>query len=176
MPALALCMGALSGCVVMPPTAFKVSENVVRIRAQEIRRFEATDPNAIYSAAAAVLQDMGFTLSETESKLGLLVGTKDRSAVDGVQVALVLLTALAGGKPAPMDKNQKFFASVVVTTALDDSGKDIPNQYVVRATFSRMVWNTENKMTRAEQLRDDELYTGFYDKLSKAVFLEAHRI
>jgi hypothetical protein len=160
----------------MPPDAFKVSENVIKVRSQEIRRFEAKDPTQIYSASAGVLQDMGFTLTETESKLGLLVGTKDRSAVDGVQVALVILAALAGGQPQPMDKNQKFFASVVVNNALDDAGKDVPNQYSVRATFSRMVWNTRDELTRAEQLRDDELYSGFFDKLSKAVFLEKNNI
>jgi hypothetical protein len=160
----------------MPPDVFKVGENVVQIRSQEIRRFEGADPTAIYSASAGVLQDMGFTLTETESKLGLLVGTKDRSAVDGTQVALVILAVLAGARDTAIDRNQKFFVSVVVTSVLDEAGRDVPNQYAVRATFSRMVWNTRNELTRAEQLRDEDLYSGFFDKLSKAVFLEANKI
>lgn len=167
---------SLSGCVTMPPDAFRVSESVLELRALDTKRYEGASRENIYSAAAGVLQDMGFTLTETQAGLGLLVGTKDRSAVEAAQVVGVILVALLGGQSQAMDKNQRFFASVVVEDVLDDKGQAVSGQFAVRATFSRKVWNTQDRLTRAEQLRDAELYTGFFDKLSKSVFLEAHGI
>jgi hypothetical protein len=166
----------LSGCVTMPPDTFRVTENVLQLRALDTKRYEGSSREKMYSAAAGVLQDMGFTLTETQAGLGLLVGTKDRSAVEAGQVVGIILVALLGGQPQAMDKNQRFFASVVVADVLDEKGNAVPGQFAVRATFSRKVWNTQEQLTRAELLRDPELYSGFFDKLSKSAFLEAHSI
>ena len=45
----------------------------------------------------------------------------------------------------------------------------------VRATFQRIVTRTDNTQV-AETLVDPALHTEFFEKLSKAVFLEAQRI
>jgi hypothetical protein len=39
-----------------------------------------------------------------------------------------------------------------------------------------MVWNSYGQLTRLEGLREVELYQQFFEKLSKSVFLEAHKI
>ncbi|WP_027719627.1 hypothetical protein [uncultured Desulfovibrio sp.] len=46
----------------------------------------------------------------------------------------------------------------------------------VRVTFQRVVINTAGQATLAEQVNDPEVYKIFFDKLSQAVFLEAHQI
>lgn len=71
----------------------------------------------------------------------------------------------------PVDKNQKIRASLVVSPSGND-GK----AHTVRVTFQRVIWNTQGQITRSEWIREPELYQQFYEKLSKAVFLEAHKI
>ncbi len=49
-------------------------------------------------------------------------------------------------------------------------------QCTVRVTFQRVIYNTQRQVTRREQINDPVLYQQFFDKLSQAVFLEAHDI
>jgi hypothetical protein len=114
---------------------------------------------------------MGFTLEESETDLGVLLGAKKRSAVDGGQVAAAILVAALGGGSTPIDKEQLMRASVV-TRPIGDSVHSI----AVRVTFQRIVWNTNNVVSRQELLTDPNIYSEFFDRLSKAVFLEANEL
>jgi len=62
----------------------------------------------ILSAVAAVLQDLGFNLDESETKLGVVVASKDRDAVEAGQVVgAIVMAALFGANAATFDKNRK---------------------------------------------------------------------
>ena len=52
----------------------------------------------------------------------------------------------------------------------------VKGESIVRVTFQRIIYDTHGNVTRAEQIKDPELYQKFYEKLSQAVFLEAHAI
>ncbi len=54
--------------------------------------------------------------------------------------------------------------------------KEGSGESTVRVTFQRVVYNTAGQITLTEQIKDPELYKEFFDKLSQAVFLEAHEI
>jgi len=47
--------------------------------------------------------------------------------------------------------------------------------FVVRATFQRIVTRTDNSVF-VETLNEPQIYEEFFDKLSKAVFVEAHEV
>ena len=137
---------------------------------------------------------MGFNLDETERQLGILVGSKKRSAVSGGQIAGAILLAIFTGVAQPTDKEQIIRASLVMRE-LDNGTPKVqvgetksskkskvvaknaePAQSTVRVTFQRVVINTQGQATRAEQINDPKIYQDFFDKLSQAVFLEAHEL
>jgi hypothetical protein len=118
-----------------------------------------------------VLQDLGFNLDESETKLGLVVASKDRDATEAGQVVGAILIAVLIGASVPIDKRQKIRASLV-TRPIGESG----DKTAVRVTFQRVVWNTAGQISKSEALTEPELYQEFFSKLSKSVFLEAHEI
>ena len=75
------------------------------------------------------------------------------------------------GTYAPYDQKQKIKASIVTSPA-----GETETRTSVRVTFQRIVWNTDGQISRLERLNDAEMYQGFFDKLSKAIFLEAQGI
>jgi hypothetical protein len=70
-----------------------------------------------------------------------------------------------------VDKKQTMRASVV-TRPIGEQKKYI----AVRVTFQRIVWNTQGQVTKAESIIDPAVYQEFFDKLSKAIFLEGQEI
>lgn len=144
-------------------------------RQVQTRRFDTADERAILAATAGVLQDLGFTTEETKASAGLIIGSKDRDAVEAGQVAgqvfFTLLVAAMGGRADPVwDANQKIRLSVITKPATDRTG------IIVRAMFQRVIWNTKNQVSRVETITTPEIYQQFFDRLSQSVFLEAHQI
>jgi hypothetical protein len=165
---------ALMGCATGPPKNLMLpSENQLELREQQSRVYKTTDEANLLSASAALLQDMGFNIDESNKELGILTASKMRSAVNARnQATAILLTVLtaAAGNPVlqPTDKEQKMRAGVVVKPLGDG------HSTIVRVTFQRIVYNTAGQVSTQEMLGSDQIYTEFFDKLSKAVFLEAH--
>jgi len=163
-------VGLFNGCMGIPKNALAMNKATLEDRQVQTRQFETNDEAKILAACASVLQDLGFNLDESETELGLLVASKEREALDGAQLALSVFCAL-GGSHLPYDVKQRIRVSIV-TAPTGEMGKRV----AVRITFQRIVWNSDRQITRLEKLDDPEMYQGFFDKLSKAVFLEAHGI
>lgn len=146
-------------------------------RQLEMRQYDTKDETKILSSVAGVLQDLGFTLDESETELGLVAASKKADAKDGGQMAgaffLDVLAALGGSggnAMATVDKYQHVKVCVVTKSSQDT------NKTVVRVTFQRIVWNMSNQISRVETINDPQIYQKFYDNLSKAIFLEAQQI
>ena len=78
---LILCMVlGVTGCGSVKPPAdlLSLSPKVAAKHNTQIRKFDISDEKQILAASAGVLQDMGFTINETESKLGVIVANKSR--------------------------------------------------------------------------------------------------
>jgi len=162
----------ITGCTTMiPKKALALEEQSLEWRTMQSRKFDTNDEMKILTASAGLLQDLGFTLEESESKLGLVVGSKDRSAVEAGQVLGSALVGALTGIYMPTDQNQKLKASVVTRPY-----GDTKNTVIVRVTFQRVVWNSYGQISRLERLNEPEYYKEFFTKLSQAVFLEANEI
>ena len=159
------------GCTGVPEDALRMNKATLEDRQLQTRLFDTPDEKKILSASAGVLQDLGFNLDESETDLGLIVGSKERDATDAGQVILAAVAAGISGGPAMYDTKQKIRVSLV-SCPIGEGGERI----AVRVTFQRIVWNNYGQVTRLDRLNDSEMYEGFFEKLSKAVFLEAHGI
>ncbi|MBR5734587.1 MAG: hypothetical protein IKX79_03475 [Desulfovibrionaceae bacterium] len=228
----------LNGCAAqVPEKALMMAPTALQTRQLQTRRFATTNKRQMLSAASAVLQDLGFSIEESEVPLGVLVASKKRDATSGAQIAGALVLTFLGGAPVPVDTYQIIRASMVmrpvegkdsqaggeilpagdlaaVRKALENSlAARLTRRYgaeaarkaaagaaesaaailpgalekalgaplesgesTVRVTFQRIIYNSQNMVTRAEQITDVDVYRGFYEKLSKAVFLEANEL
>jgi hypothetical protein len=168
---LLLCLG-LCGCQPgIPKEALQLSQESLQRRQLQTRFFDTRDEGTILSASAGVLQDLGFNLDESETDLGVIVASKDRDATEAGQVVGAVLMGVLVGAVPPVDKTQKIRVSLVTRPVGEP-----PSRTAVRITFQRLVWNTNNQLSKIEPLDDPLIYRDFYDKLSKSVFLEAQGI
>ena len=168
---LALLVTVLGCAQKVPKEALQLTPESLRLRQLQTRRFESKDEKALLASGAAVLQDLGFTLDQSETGLGVIVASKDRSAVEAGQVIGSIFVALLLGVPVPWDKNQKIRSSLITRPAGPDS-----NNTFVRVTFQRIVWNTQGQVSKTEPLDEPKFYQEFFERLSKAVFLHAHEL
>lgn len=165
-PVLVLFLVACGG---IPKDALQFNIDTLADRQLQTRKFDIKDEKALILAGAGVLQDMGYAIDESETKLGVVVGSKNRDATSGGQVVGAVVLALLGGGSTPIDKTQLIRASLITRTS--DSGS-----ILLRVTFQRTVWNTQNEITKIEAIKDPVIYKEFFEKLSKSAFLEAQEI
>lgn len=167
----------MAGCAQkIPKEALELTHETLGDRQRQTRRFVTKDEKLVLSSSVAVLQDLGFTLESSATELGLVVAAKDLSAIEPGQVALAVLLFAAtavGGAPIVMPVDSKQKVRVSLTTRISGGNNA---DTVVRVTFQRIVWNNRGEVTKTEPLNDDKLYREFFEKLSKAVFLDAHEL
>lgn len=159
---------ALPACDTIPKEALQMKGPTLEVRKMQSKKFDSKDERKVLSACGGLLQDLGFNIVESDANSGLVVGQKDRSAVEAGQVVAKILIAGLGGN-MPIDRNQRMKASIV-TRPLDSKS------IAVRVTFQRLVWNEMNQLTRAEALNAPKQYQEFFEKLSKSLFLEAQNL
>jgi len=179
--AVFLCLSVV-GCATAPKGFLKASEQSLKDRQLQIRQYDTKDEQKIVTSVAGVLQDLGFTLDNSETDLGFVAASKRADATSGGQIAgavvadaLGLAAALIGAPCytnaiSRCDKEQMVKASVITQPSQEG------NKMVVRVTFQRIVWNMSNLISRIETVKEPAMYQKFYDSLSKSIFLEAEQI
>jgi hypothetical protein len=190
---MALCFLLLVGCATVSDNSMQLSADSLQLRQLQTRRIEGIDEPALLAASVGVLQDLGFNIDESETRLGVIVASKNRSAVDVgdavgemvvdslVKAALdAMFSALFGDNfdegddedDIVYDVTQKIHASIVTRPALDSFGQPRKDAQVLRITIQRLVWDSEGKISHAESIEDPKVYQKFFDRLSKSIFLE----
>jgi hypothetical protein len=170
---------------------FQLTPESLKNRALQTRIFETTNEKELLSASAAVLQDLGFQIEESEVEMGVLRAAKERSArefrQEFWQIVLLLLSvgaSAAGGSNAiylmPVDLHQQIGATLATRPLEGDDSR-----YTVRIFFHRTLWKGDGQSgdqyippgaNRMEMISDGQIYQQFFAKLSKGLFLEAHEI
>jgi len=173
--ATCLVAAALAGCVSLPPDAFVVTPELLKQRQIETRRYSGIKETDLIIACSNVLQDLGFNLENSETKLGVLTASKQRNAIKAEEIVLAIAVAILGGGATPISKDQTIRVSLVVRPVQETRDSKPVDEHFVRVTFQRIVRRTDNSEI-AETLRSPELLQGFFDKLSRSVFLEGHKI
>ncbi len=158
----------LGSCVQIPKDALKLSPSSLEDRQLQSRVYEDVSEAQILSASVGIIQDLGAKITETETDLGLIVGEKMRDATDPGQIVGAIFLALLGSSVA-IDKQQKIKFSLVTTPA---SSQRESRRWLVRLTIQRIVWNTQNQVSRIEAVKDPDIFQGFFEKLDKSLFLE----
>jgi hypothetical protein len=169
---LALSACLLAGCTTrVPKEALSLSPQSIKTRQLQTRYFDTNDEKNIISSCNAVLQDLGFNLDESETDLGVLVASKQRDATNVGQIIGSVFLALLTGVSSPVDDEQTIRVCLVTCPC----GENF-ERVSVRVTFQRIIFDTQGKISRREGVIDAKVYQGFFNKLSQAVFLEAHEI
>tara|TARA_R110002126_G_scaffold291807_1_gene459606 strand:+ start:24181 stop:24708 length:528 start_codon:yes stop_codon:yes gene_type:complete len=167
---LVLPLIALTACnQTIPKEALQLTKESFELRQLQTRSFDTRNEKKLLTAGAGALQDLGFNIDESETRLGVIVGSKNRDATEAGQVAGAVMMAVLFGANMAVDKEQKIRASLITTPV---SSKKVN----LRITLQRIVWNTQGQVSRTESIEDPKIYQDFFDKLSKSVFLTAHEI
>lgn len=182
---IALALPFLGGCQTPVEDAMALPPESLKLRQLQTRRVEGIDEKALLAASVGVLQDLGFNIDESETRLGVIVASKKRSAIDTGDIAASALESLIIGMVAAalsedhesdvdidIDVTQKIRISIVTRPALDSDGQPRPDAQVIRVTIQRLVWDDEGNLTHAESIEDPKVYQKFFDRLSKSIFLE----
>ena len=173
-----ICLLALCACVEpqVKPTHLRLTSESLAKRQLQTRIFDTEDEAEVLAAGTATLQDIGFLVDDSEVQLGLIVASKERTAIQPAevtaQILLTILIAAAGQSHDPVwDETQIMRVSLVVTPAPGEQSGT-----AVRITFQRIVYTNKGGVSKSEPLGTAAIYQEFFQKLSKALFLEAQEI
>jgi hypothetical protein len=105
----------------LPPNAFLVSDDLLKQRQIQSRRFEGITEQGAITASSNVLQDMGYNLEDSEVELGVVTASKDRDATNAGEVVGAVLMAVLFGVATAVSKSQRIRVSLVVQPAGHES-------------------------------------------------------
>lgn len=154
----------LTGCGGIPEDALRLTTQSLELRQTQQKEYDNVTERQALVSAANVLQDIGYIIKESEPTLGFILAEKDRDATDDAQLAAAVFVALMTGQSSAIDKQQKIKVSVITRKRED-------NKMMIRVSFQRVVWNTNNQISRQETIKDKEIYKDFFNKLDKSIFL-----
>jgi len=160
-----------AGCTSIPADAFALSPSSLADRQMQSRRFDTVDESLLLNTGLAVLQDLGYVIDEANSELGVLTASKTVDAERAGQIVGAIALALLTGTMMDTDDDQVIRVCLVLQESLEEAGYS-----VARITMQRIIYGHSGNISRVESITAPELYQAFFDKLSKAAFLEAQQL
>lgn len=160
----------LAACAPTASEFLTLPEDSLAQRRLQTRYFDTHDEARLLAACTAILQDMGFQIDEASPRLGVLLASKMRDAnrlrpearLAAVVLSLGLLSSLAVDQPARIE--------VGIVTRRVEAGMERTG---VRAIFRQTNLPPNGQRGMSQTITEPEIYTQFFDHLSKALLLEA---
>ena len=128
----------------------------------------------ILTATIAVLQDMEFNIDRIEKPLGVITASKvsdaDSSGEKAALLFLDVLCVLGSGDcnhSATASDEQHIILTMVVLPSLERS-----EEYSVRVTIQRVIYDKEDRIKVLEAIVDAETYQGIFDNLRRSLFIQ----
>ncbi len=175
----------LAGCQGVPADALKLPPDAAVHRPIQTHRYEDVPESRLLSAGLGVLQDLGFTLEGSESRLGLITGSRKLTSRRPLRsdevvkrmfgLALIPYLAPFAAYEAVNGVEEPQIVRVCLVTR-PESGAS-PPACVVRVTAQRIVYTNKDfdRVLLAEPLDDPQFYREFFRRLSLSVFLEGQK-
>ena len=178
--ALAAMSGLLASCATRQPDYFSPSQASVAARNMQARVFSSVEETEVMSVAAAVLQDMGYSIDAVELPLGVISASKRADAtnriaafgsltLDSMKCVLTFLLGCSGEHYGEIDDIQDIRLTFV---SLPKGNGDV----AVRITIQRAVYDKRGRLTEQSTVLDADVYESLFARLSKAMFLEQQGI
>jgi hypothetical protein len=171
----------LTACVNPNELAMRIGkppEQAAQIRESETRRLQG-DEATLLAEATQVMQDLGYTVSESSAGAGVLAGTKSRDATEAGQVAgAIVMAVLFGAASARWDTDQMI--RLTVTTWPEGSASPLPagsppRTVAMRVSFERLIGDNRG-MVRHEALIAPELQREFFEKLGQSLSTQGNAV
>ena len=149
---------------------------------EQTRIFPTRDRESVLLASAAALQDMGFNVAGGEKRFGLLVGSKKaevedagagHAAAEAAVVTLSIMASLLTGEDLVTDLPEQIGQEIHVSLLVSESvGRGTTE---VRITLDRdMVY--DQGYSRPDHTELPLVYQEFFERLSRAIYLEGERL
>lgn len=161
-----------AACASIPREALTLTPTPKVLRELEDRRYTGVEEAKLVAGAAGALEAMGYTLEQSEASLGLVVGSKKRVAEIRRHKEEAVMGSMMSGRLNAVEKEQVVRASV--TVAPQEPAR--PGSRIVRITFQRIIWDTRNEIAAREGIVEPQVYSDFFDRLSKAVSREGQQL
>ena len=100
-----------TGCIT--PRIISFSPSSLEERQLQTRIYQTNDEISLLSAGVATLQDMGYSLDESETSAGVVVASKTVTAANAGQIATYFALSLLGGVELSPDRKQKIRVSFI---------------------------------------------------------------
>ena len=166
----------VAGCASsIPADALRLEESTLAVRSIQTRTLEAPSETEILAATIAVLQDMEFNVDRIERPLGVITASKVSDADSAEEkVGLFMLDALCvvsmmGGcdNMSTASDDQRITLTMVVLPSLEND-----DEYNVRVTIQRVVFDKEDRVKALERIDNAETYQEIFDNLTRSLYIE----
>lgn len=152
-------------------SAFTVTPQLLQLRSMETRRYDGIQEPRLLGACADLLQDLGYNIENTDTTVGVLSASKEADATDRREQIGNFFNKLFRRPQKAMSKDQTIHVSIVLKPVNGSDGQPLAGSYIARVSFQRVLRKTDGSEVK-ETLREPKLYQEFYQRLSKAIFLE----
>lgn len=171
-----LLAACVSGCATpLPEAALRLPESTLDVRAIQTRTLAASSEVSILTATIAVLQDMEFNIERIEKPLGVITASKVTDADSAQEKTslffLDMLCVMGGGNNCDVmstaQDDQHITLTMVVLPSLARE-----NEYSVRITIQRVIYDKMDRIRLLERIDDAETYQQIFDNLRKSLFIQ----